>query len=76
MSRIVVCGGSVIGLTTAMMLAADGHEVTVLEADPAEVPAAGPGAWDVWRRRGVAQFRQPHSLLARFRQVCDEELPG
>jgi 2-polyprenyl-6-methoxyphenol hydroxylase-like FAD-dependent oxidoreductase len=76
MSRIVVCGGSVIGLATAMMLAADGHEVTVLEADSEGVPAEGPGAWEAWRRRGVAQFHQPHSLLSRFRLVCDEELPG
>jgi 2-polyprenyl-6-methoxyphenol hydroxylase-like FAD-dependent oxidoreductase len=76
MSRIVVCGGSMIGLTTAMMLANDGHAVTVLEADPGGVPAAGPGAWEAWRRRGVAQFHQPHSLLTRFRRVCDQELPG
>jgi 2-polyprenyl-6-methoxyphenol hydroxylase-like FAD-dependent oxidoreductase len=76
MSRIVVCGGSMIGLTTAMMLASDGHQVTVLEADPNGVPTAGPGAWEAWRRRGVAQFYQPHSLLTRFRLVCDQELPG
>ncbi|WP_406632440.1 FAD-dependent oxidoreductase [Amycolatopsis sp. WGS_07] len=76
MSRIVVCGGSVIGLATAMMLAADGHEVTVLEADSESTPPEGPGTWETWRRRGVAQFRQPHSLLSRFRLVCDEELPG
>ena len=25
---------------------------------------------------GVAQFHQPHSTFARFRQVCDAELPG
>ena len=76
MSRIVVCGGSVIGLSVAMMLAADGHEVTVLEAEAGDVPPPGAEAWDAWRRRGVPQFHQPHSLLTRFRLVCDQELPG
>jgi 2-polyprenyl-6-methoxyphenol hydroxylase-like FAD-dependent oxidoreductase len=76
MARVVVCGGSVIGLSTAMMLAADGHAVTVLEADPDPVPASPVQAWGSWRRTGVAQFHQPNGLQARFRQVCDQELPG
>jgi hypothetical protein len=59
-------------------LAADGHEVTVLEADSDGVPpaGAGAGAWGAWRRKGVAQFHQPHSLFTRFRRVCDAEPPG
>ena len=35
MARIIVIGGGVVGLTTAMLLARDGHDVTVLERDPA-----------------------------------------
>jgi 2-polyprenyl-6-methoxyphenol hydroxylase-like FAD-dependent oxidoreductase len=58
-----------------MMLGRGGFDVTVLEADPAEPPAPI-DAWDSWARKGVAQFNQPHNLFARFRQTCDDELPG
>ncbi|HET9444041.1 MAG TPA: FAD-dependent oxidoreductase, partial [Acidimicrobiales bacterium] len=76
MARIVVCGGGVVGLATAMMLARDGHEVTVLERDRDPVPAEPARAWDAWPRRGVAQFHQPHNLLPPVRLALEEELPG
>ena len=76
MGRIIVCGGAMIGLSVGMMLARDGHDITVLEADDADLPANPHESWDCWDRRGVAQFRQPHNLFARFRMVCDQELPG
>jgi 2-polyprenyl-6-methoxyphenol hydroxylase-like FAD-dependent oxidoreductase len=71
----VVCGGSAIGLITAMMLANDGHEVTVLEGNAAGPPAKPVDAWDAWDRPGVPQFRQPHNLFAGFRRIVDAELP-
>jgi 2-polyprenyl-6-methoxyphenol hydroxylase-like FAD-dependent oxidoreductase len=76
MGRIVVCGGGVVGLSAGMMLARDGHAVTVLEGDAAPPPAAPAEAWSGWQRAGVSQFRQPHTVFARFREVADRELPG
>jgi phytoene dehydrogenase-like protein len=38
MAEILVLGAGLTGLTTAMLLARDGHDVTVLERDPADPP--------------------------------------
>jgi len=77
MPDILVLGAGVNGLTLAMLLAGDGHRVTVLERDGAD-----PGGreadelWHGWLRRGVSQFRQPHFLLPRWRAVMADELPA
>src|ERR687895_2722407 len=76
LASIIVCGGGIVGLCSAMMLARDGHQVTVLESDADPAPETPRRAWESWTRRGVAQFRQPHSLFARSRRVLDTELPG
>ena len=72
---IVVTGAGICGLTTAMLLASDGHEVTVLERDPAPVPEPE-NAWDDWERRGVNQFRLPHFFGSRFRSIIESEFPA
>jgi 2-polyprenyl-6-methoxyphenol hydroxylase-like FAD-dependent oxidoreductase len=74
MATIAVLGAGMNGLTTAMLLAREGHEVTVLERDPAAPPRAGQ-AWDRWERPGVGQFRQLHFMLSRWRQELQEALP-
>jgi NADPH-dependent 2,4-dienoyl-CoA reductase/sulfur reductase-like enzyme len=60
MSRILVLGGGIIGLSTAMMLARQGHSVTILEHDTEPRPGSPEEAWRAWERQGVAQFRLPH----------------
>jgi 2-polyprenyl-6-methoxyphenol hydroxylase-like FAD-dependent oxidoreductase len=72
--RIVIAGGGMIGLCAGMLLADDGHEVTVLERDAAAPPDPAE-AWDTWERRGVNQFRLPHFFLSRFRTIAESELP-
>jgi 2-polyprenyl-6-methoxyphenol hydroxylase-like FAD-dependent oxidoreductase len=75
MPRTIVLGGGLCGLSAAMMLARDGHRVTVLERDPAAVPADPEAAWERWRRDGVVQFRQAHYLQPLGRSLLQEELP-
>ncbi len=75
MADIVIVGAGAVGLGTALVLAKDGHRVTVLERDPQSPPELATDAWDAWERRGVNQFRLPHFFLARFRTVLDRELP-
>ena len=47
MAEILVLGAGLDGLSTAMLLARDGHQVTVLERDPAEPPPAAAGVGGV-----------------------------
>ena len=75
MARIVVIGGGLIGLATAHLVAKQGHDVTVLERDPAPPPRTPQEAWDRWERLGVMQFRQPHYLLPQGHRLLDEQLP-
>jgi len=75
MAQIVVVGAGVVALGTAMLLAGDGHDVTVLERDPDRPPGDPLDAWERWERPGLNQFRQAHVFLSGFRSVLEAELP-
>lgn len=72
---IVVAGGGMCGMASALMLADDGHAVTVIERDPAP-PPPDPDAAFGWERRSVAQFGLAHWLHARGRRILAEQLPN
>jgi 2-polyprenyl-6-methoxyphenol hydroxylase-like FAD-dependent oxidoreductase len=73
MTSLIVLGAGLNGLATALLLARDGHRVTVLERDPA-VPQAGT-EWETWERPGVSQFRYAHVMLPRWYAQMRTELP-
>ena len=74
MADVTIAGAGVVGLTTAMLLAKDGHNVTVLERD-GQPPPDPEQAWATWERQGVNQFHLLHYFLPRFRSLLDAELP-
>ncbi len=75
MAKALVLGSGICGSSIAMMLARDGHDVTVLERDPTPPPATVDEAIELWERPGVAQFRLAHYMHARVRHTLEAELP-
>ncbi|MCX4908983.1 NAD(P)/FAD-dependent oxidoreductase [Streptomyces sp. NBC_00878] len=68
--KIVVIGAGVVGLTTALLLAQDRHQVVVVDRD-----TAAPADANAWERPGVTQFRHPHIMMPRACQLLATELP-
>lgn len=72
---IAVVGGGMAGMLAALMLARDGHRVTVHERDDTDLPPTADDAFDHWDRRGAPHARQSHALLARLRSILRERAP-
>ena len=75
MSTAIVIGGGPVGSTAALLLAARGVDVVVLDRDnPA--PDSADDAWESWEKRSVGQFHQVHYLAPRGRALLEQHLPG
>lgn len=75
MAGVLIVGAGICGLGTALLLARDGHDVTVLERDAEPIPDSAQEAWDSWTRKGVTQFHQPHNFMPGMRRILEAELP-
>src|ERR1700759_2641392 len=67
--HIAIVGSGPSGMTAALLLARQGHRITLVDRDP------GPVAGRPWDRVGVMQFHLPHSLRAPGRLLLAERLP-
>jgi 2-polyprenyl-6-methoxyphenol hydroxylase-like FAD-dependent oxidoreductase len=71
---VVIAGGSVAGLATALALSRLGREVTVIERDVLTDAGDADAAFAV-ERKGAPQTHQTHGFLARLTVVLRERFP-
>jgi 2-polyprenyl-6-methoxyphenol hydroxylase-like FAD-dependent oxidoreductase len=73
---IVIIGGGIGGLSTALALKNDGASVVIVERDPPPAELAHPtDAFEAWQRPGVPQFRHAHMFLARLQTLVRDHHP-
>ncbi|MDN3271949.1 NAD(P)/FAD-dependent oxidoreductase [Streptomyces sp. MA15] len=68
MTHILVIGAGIVGSFASMILAREGHRVTVLDRD--QVGAVAPQS-----RQGVKQYGQTHILMPGGARILDRETP-
>ncbi len=73
--RTVIIGAGLGGLSAGLRLARSGHDVTVVDRDPAPSGDVGHAFAD-WQRPSVAQWRQYHVFRARARIELERSLPA
>jgi 2-polyprenyl-6-methoxyphenol hydroxylase-like FAD-dependent oxidoreductase len=67
--HITIIGSGPVGMTAALLLARQGHRITLIDRDP------GPVEGHEWERVGVMQFHLPHGFRFGCRSVLTERLP-
>jgi 2-polyprenyl-6-methoxyphenol hydroxylase-like FAD-dependent oxidoreductase len=72
--HVVVVGGGVGGLASALALGRAGHRVTLLEQDPLPATADAEAAFAA-ERKGAPQVHQTHGFLARLVTILRDRFP-
>jgi len=72
--KVVVVGGGVAGLASALALGRAGHPVTLVERDELPAPTDAEAAF-LAVRRGAPQVHQTHGFLARMRVELRDRFP-
>jgi len=72
--KVIVVGGGVSGLGSALALARRGHEVVVVERDHTPMPTSPDEAFE-WDRRGAPQVRHSHAFLGRLCNLLRKGYP-
>ncbi|WP_327301218.1 NAD(P)-binding protein [Streptomyces goshikiensis] len=75
MAHVLVVGGGVGGLATALLAARRGHTAELFERDTRVPGTALDRDFFGWRRPAVPQATQPHALLGAARNVLRDDLP-
>ncbi len=71
--RVIVLGAGIGGMATSVLLARDGHDVTLVERDEFGTGAALDSPR--WERQGVPHFLLPHAFIPRGRYELRAGLP-
>jgi 2-polyprenyl-6-methoxyphenol hydroxylase-like FAD-dependent oxidoreductase len=67
--HVAIIGSGPAGMTAALLLARQGHQLTLIDRDP------GPRPGRAWDRTGVMQFHLPHGFRHQCRTLLMDRLP-
>ncbi|MFZ3035632.1 MAG: FAD-dependent oxidoreductase [Parvibaculum sp.] len=73
--KILVLGGGIAGLSTALALGRADREITIVDRDPPPPESSADAAFEEWERRGVGHVRHSHAFLARLHNIIRDNYP-
>jgi 2-polyprenyl-6-methoxyphenol hydroxylase-like FAD-dependent oxidoreductase len=70
--KVIVLGAGFAGMSAALLLARDGHDVRLVDRDSFVTTSVEDSV--SWPRKGVAHFMQPHAFIPRGRLELEQHL--